>query len=155
MTPAVDALRKANVEFALHRYDVTGSATYGHAAARALGLEQARVFKTLVVEVDARKLAVALVPVSAELSFKRLATAAGAKRVAMAAAARAERSTGYVLGGISPFGQKRPLTTSCHDTALEFASIYVSGGMRGLEIEVDPTDLIAVCGATAAAIARH
>lgn len=153
-TPATLAAARADVEFTTHSYEHDPSAaSYGAEAAEALGVAPERVFKTLVAEVDGA-LTVAIVPVSASLDLKALASAAGGKRAAMADPAAVERSTGYVLGGVSPLGQRRPLPTVLDESALEHATVCVSAGRRGLEIELAPGDLAALTGAAKAAIAR-
>jgi Cys-tRNA(Pro)/Cys-tRNA(Cys) deacylase len=153
-TPAVVALERAGIAFTSHLYEHDPSATsYGLEAAERLGLDPKAVFKTLVAEVDGR-LVVAIVPVSRQLDLKALAAAAGGKRAALAEPAAAERATGYVVGGISPFGQKRRLPTVLDESASELPTIYVSGGKRGLDLEVAPGDLISLLDATLAAIGR-
>jgi Cys-tRNA(Pro)/Cys-tRNA(Cys) deacylase len=156
MTPAVRQLEKAGVPFRIreYRHDAR-SDSYGLEAAEALGIPPQCVFKTLLAQVDGAALVVAIVPVSSMLDLKALARSVGAKRAAMAEKAAAERSTGYVLGGISPFGQKKRLTTVIDDAALALAEIHVSGGRRGLEIAIAPADLLRVLDARSAAIASH
>lgn len=157
MTPAVKAAQAGGVRITLHPYaHDPGRADYGLEAARALGLETDRVFKTLLVALDGdmRRLAVAVVPVSGQLDLKAMAAACGVKRVQMANPAHAERVTGYVVGGISPLGQKRRLPTVVDDSALQFVTVYVSGGRRGLDIGIHPADLVALCRATTAPIGR-
>lgn len=156
MTPGINAARKAGIAHAVHEYaHDPASASYGLEAAAKLGVAGARVFKTLVVSLDGRELAVGVVPVSSMLSLKLLAKAAGAKKAAMAAPAEVERATGYVLGGVSPLGQKRRLRTLIDASAAEFATIFVSAGRRGLEIELNPQDLQALTHAVFADIAQH
>lgn len=151
-TPATVAATRAGVEFALHSYDHDpAAASYGEEAARALGTEPGRVFKTLLAEVDGA-LTVAVVPVSGSLSLKALAAAVGGKRAAMAEPAAAERATGYVRGGISPLGQRRRLPTVLDATARNHPTVFVSAGRRGLEIELAPADLAALTGAVVAEI---
>ncbi|CAN5468660.1 Cys-tRNA(Pro) deacylase [soil metagenome] len=157
MTPAIRALEAAVVPFVLHPYERgdTGHDTghdFGREAADALGLDHDRVFKTLVVVCDGTE-AVAVVPVSCRLALKAMGAALGAKRVEMCEVERAERITGFVAGGISPFGQKRRLATVVDETCGLHETIYVSGGRRGLDVEVAPADLIAVTGALVADIA--
>ncbi|WP_329130789.1 Cys-tRNA(Pro) deacylase [Streptomyces sp. NBC_01476] len=154
-TPATVALEKAGVAFTVHAYehDPAAGLSYGEEAARALGTAPERVFKTLVAEVDGA-LTVAVVPVSATLDLKALAAAAGGKRAAMADPAAAERTTGYVLGGISPLGQRRRLPTVVDASAPAFPTVFVSAGKRGLELELAPADLTTLTGATTAAIAK-
>jgi Cys-tRNA(Pro)/Cys-tRNA(Cys) deacylase len=153
-TPATIALERAGVTFALHAYVHDRAAeSYGLEAADALGVEPARVFKTLLSSVDGR-LTVALVPVSASLDLKALAAAAGGKRAELAEASVAERVTGYVLGGISPLGQRKRLPTVTDASVSSFRTVYVSAGRRGLEVELAPADLLRLTDATTAAIAR-
>lgn len=154
MTPAINAAKKAGIAYRIHEYEHDpGAASYGLEAAEKLGIPAERVFKTLVAEADGR-LAVAIVPVAASLNLKALAAALGAKRAEMAEMAQAERSTGYVAGGISPLGQKKRLPTVLDDSATGLETIYVSAGRRGLEIELSPKDLLAITGGKLAAIAR-
>jgi Cys-tRNA(Pro)/Cys-tRNA(Cys) deacylase len=142
MTPAILVAKKAKISYTLHEYahnPTTGS--YGSEAAEKMGAPEARVFKTLVVNLDNRELVVGVIPVSSMLSMKLIAKAAGAKKATMAAAADVERSTGYVLGGVSPLGQKKRIKTFIDASAEHFSSVYVSAGHRGLEIELSPDDL--------------
>ena len=153
-TPATVALTRAKVPFAVHPYEHDpAAASYGLEAAEALGLPAERVFKTLFVSVDAR-LVVGVVPVSRQLDLKAVAAAAGGKKATMADPAEAERATGYVVGGISPFGQKRAHPTVVDESALTHPTVFVSGGKRGLDLEVAPADLVALTHATVAPIAR-
>lgn len=158
MTPAIQQAKKAKIQFTVHEYqhDPRNEA-YGVEAAAALGIEPSRVFKTLLVAIDGdnKKLAVGIVPVAGLLNLKQLAKALQAKNVEMADPKLAERVTGYIVGGISPLGQKKRLPTVLDDTALTFASIFVSGGKRGLDIELAPQDLILLCQGIAAPIARE
>ncbi|MDI2034250.1 Cys-tRNA(Pro) deacylase [Paenarthrobacter nitroguajacolicus] len=141
-TPATAALAAAGVPFVLHPYSHDPSApSYGLEAAEVLGVDPERVFKTLMVEVEGR-LAVAIVPVSGNLDLKAAASALGSKKAAMADPKAAERRTGYVLGGISPLGQRQASPTVLDESALAFGTILVSGGRRGLDIELAPADLI-------------
>lgn len=156
-TPATDALTRAGVAFVLHPYDHDPDATnFGDEAAAALSIDPLRIFKTLVVDVGTTRpeLAVAVVPVAGQLSLKHFATALGAKKAAMADKALVARSTGYVLGGVSPVGQKNPLPTVIDETAQLWDTIHVSAGKRGLQVELSPADLARVTGATFANIAR-
>lgn len=154
MTPAVVAVRRAGVDFALHEYEHDPAAeSYGLEAAAKLGVDPLRLFKTLVAEVDG-KLAVAVVPVARSLDLKALAEALGGKRAGMADAAEAERATGYVTGGISPLGQRRRLPTVVDAAALEWESVFVSAGRRGMQISLAPAELVRLCGARTAAISR-
>ena len=148
MTPAIRAIKKAGVSYKLHEYQHDPAASsYGEEAAFLLGVEPESVFKTLLVEDSANKLAVAIVPVTHQLNLKKMAKALGVKKVLMAAPADAEKATGYVLGGISPLGQKKPLPFVIDSSAQLFNTIYVSAGRRGLEISMAPQDLIALCHA--------
>jgi Cys-tRNA(Pro)/Cys-tRNA(Cys) deacylase len=156
MTPAIRALEAANVPFVLHPYerDDTGRDNrhdFGREAADTLGLDHDRVFKTLVVVCDGTE-AVAVVPVSCRLALRAVGAAMGAKRVEMCEPERAERVTGFVVGGISPFGQKRRLTTVVDETCVLHETMFVSGGRRGLDVELSPADLLAVTGALVADI---
>lgn len=159
-TPATVALDRAGVPHTLHPYGHDPAVpSYGMEAAQALGLDPASVFKTLLAAVEAGRagragLVVAVVPVSGQLDLKALASAVGAKRAAMAEPAAAERSTGYVVGGISPLGQKRRLPTVVDATALEHDTVYVSGGRRGLDVGLAPADLVRLLDATVAVIGR-
>ncbi|RBM19750.1 Cys-tRNA(Pro) deacylase [Streptomyces sp. PT12] len=154
-TPATVAAARARVAFTLHSYTHDPAApSYGEEAAKALGVDPERVFKTLVTEVDGT-LTVAVLPVSASLALKALARAAGGKRAAMADPAAAERATGYVRGGISPVGQRKRLRAVLDASAQRHATIFVSGGRRGLEMELAPGDLIALTGAVTAPITRE
>jgi len=142
MTPAVNIVRQARLEYRIHEYTHdAGSESYGLEAAEKLGVSPQQVFKTLVVSLDNASLAVAVVPVCTTLGLKAMARAAGAKKAVMAAQADVERSTGYVLGGVSPLGQKKRLKTVIDDSARNYQTVYVSAGRRGLEIELAPGDL--------------
>jgi Cys-tRNA(Pro)/Cys-tRNA(Cys) deacylase len=153
-TPATVALTRAGIGFTLHEYAHDPRAeSYGLEAATALGLDPARVFKTLMANVDGR-LAVAIVPVAGRLDLKALARALGASRATMAEKAAAERATGYVVGGISPIGQKRPHPTVLDSSALEQPTIYVSAGRRGLDLAVAPADLVRITGAITERVGR-
>ena len=156
MTPAVKALQRARIPFEVREYaHDPRAASYGLEAAEALGIDAASVFKTLLAELDGRELVVAIVPVDAMLNLKALAKAAGGKRAQMADPAAAERSTGYVRGGISPFGQKKRLRTFVDDSVNALETVHVSGGRRGLEIAIAPADLLRAAAAKAAAIASR
>lgn len=156
-TPATLALTSAGVEFTVRSYDhdrsVGAQGSYGEEAAAALGVDPARVFKTLLGRVD-HDLAVAIVPVSGQLDLKAFAHALRGKRAQMADPADAERVTGYVVGGISPVGQKRRLPTVLDASAMDHATVLVSGGRRGMDIELAPADLVSVTGATVAPVSR-
>ena len=157
MTPAIEVLRAAGVEFSIHEYrhgaDDIGFG-FGLEAARELGLDPAVVFKTLVILV-ADRAAVAVVPVDTQVDLKAAAGAFGAKRAQMCPVADAERRTGYVAGGISPLGQRRRLATVIDTSALDHEHIYVSGGRRGLDIALSPADLIELTNAQTAPIATR
>lgn len=154
-TPATVALDRAGVRYTLRAYehDPT-SASYGMEAAEALGVDPARVFKTLLVDTGSG-LAVGIVPVSAQLDLKAVAAALRVKKATMADPRDAERSTGYVVGGISPIGQRRALPTVLDLSALDLETVLVSGGRRGLDLELAPMDLLTVTGGSTAPIARH
>lgn len=153
MTPAINAAKKKKIPYTIHQYSHDpANESYGKEAAKKLGLPEERVFKTLVVQLDNGKLAVAVIPVSSMLSMKQTAKAAGAKKATMAERKAVEKATGYVLGGVSPLGQKKRLPTIIDSSAEEFSSIHVSAGRRGLEIELKPTDLAALTAATFAKI---
>jgi Cys-tRNA(Pro)/Cys-tRNA(Cys) deacylase len=153
-TTATIALERAKVPYTLHEYPHDPRASsYGMEASEALGIAPERMFKTLVASVDGSALAVGVVPVHRQLDLKRLAAAVGGKKAVMAEVAAAERATGYVAGGISPVGQRRRLPVVVDASALEFPTMFCSGGRRGLEIELAPADLIRAAGATVAAIA--
>ncbi|KPY36325.1 MULTISPECIES: Cys-tRNA(Pro) deacylase [Pseudomonas syringae group] len=156
MTPALDLLKKVRAEHRVHSYEHDPkAASYGLEAAEKLGLEPARVFKTLLASTEKGELLVAVVPVVGTLDLKALAHAAGAKKTEMADPAAAQRSTGYLLGGISPLGQKKRLRTFIDETARPFETIFVSAGRRGLEVELSAQVLAAHTSATFAAIGRE
>lgn len=151
-TPATALLAKQKIKFTIHEYAHDGrTAGFGTEAANALGVPPARCFKTLVSEVDGA-LAVAVVPVDGSLDLKELAGALGGKRAAMADPVLAERTTGYVRGGISPLGQRKRLPTVIDASAQDWPTMFVSAGRRGLEIEVSPADLATLTGAVFARI---
>ena len=153
-TAATALLTRQGIPFTVHAYDHDPRrGSYGLEAAQAMGVESGRVFKTLVADVDGT-LAVGVVPVAAQLDLKALAAAVGGKKAAMADPAAAERATGYVTGGISPLGQRRRLRVVVDASALEFPTVYCSGGRRGLEIELAPGDLVRAANATVAPISR-
>ncbi|HEY7488278.1 MAG TPA: Cys-tRNA(Pro) deacylase [Streptosporangiaceae bacterium] len=157
-TPATAAAAKAGIAYTLHPYEVAASdgahTSYGEAAADALGVPYERLFKTLLAEVDG-DLTVAVVPVATSLDLKALAAAAGGKRAQLAEPRTAERVTGYVVGGISPLGQRKRLPTVVDTSVSEFATIFVSAGRRGLQIELAPADLVRLTAARTAAIAKR
>lgn len=143
MTPAVNLARKNKIQYKVHEYSHDASnESYGTEAAEKLGISEQRVFKTLVVSLDSGELVVGVIPVSSMLGMKLIAKAAGAKKAAMANGPDVERTTGYVLGGVSPLGQKKRLRTVIDLSARNFPTVYVSAGRRGLEIELGPDDLL-------------
>jgi Cys-tRNA(Pro)/Cys-tRNA(Cys) deacylase len=155
MTPATKLLDKAGIEYRLHRYQHDPKAeSYGGEAADKLGLDPARVFKTLLASTETAELLVAIVPVNGMLDLKALASAAKVKKIAMADPAAAQRSTGYLLGGISPLGQKKALRTFIDSSAQQWPTLYVSGGRRGLEIELAAEHLAAQTRSEFASISR-
>lgn len=142
MTPATKTLQNAKVNFKIHEYEHDPAAeSYGLEAAEKMGVDARQVFKTLVVTLDAKDFAVAVIPVCEMLSMKQIAKAAGSKKAVMANKIDVERITGYVLGGVSPVGQKKRLKTFIDESAQNFNSIFVSAGRRGMEIELNPQDL--------------
>jgi Cys-tRNA(Pro)/Cys-tRNA(Cys) deacylase len=153
-TPATVELERRGIPFVAHEYAHDAANTdYGREASVVLGVEPERVFKTLMADADGA-LVVGIVPVSGRLDLKALAAAVGAKKAAMADPTLAERRTGYVVGGISPIGQKAALPTVLDETAELFDTVFVSGGRRGFDIELAPADLVAATAAIVAAIAR-
>ncbi len=158
-TPATLLLASSGVAHAVHAYEAeAGAPSYGEAAASALGIEPERMLKTLLAEVAfpdaAPRLVCAVVPVSGSLDLKALAAAVGGRRAAMAEPVAAERSTGYVVGGISPLGQRARLPTVVDETAELFSTVFVSAGRRGLSVELAPSDLVRLTHAVVADIAR-
>jgi Cys-tRNA(Pro)/Cys-tRNA(Cys) deacylase len=152
-TPATALLTKAKIPFTLHPYAHDPRAqAYGEEAAEALGVDPAQIFKTLIATVEGR-LACAVVPVAARLDLKAFAAALGGKRAELADPAAAARATGYVVGGISPLGQRSRLKVVIDSSAEQFGTVYVSAGKRGLQVELAPTDLATAAGAAFAAIA--
>ena len=150
MTPAVQAAKRAGIDFRLHEYEGVelGEGEYAEGVAEALDLPAGRLFKTLVASADGR-LAVYVVPADRQLDLR-----AAGKRVTLADQTAAERATGYVIGGISPLGQRKQLPTTLDESALAWETILVSAGRRGLQIELAPADLVALTGAAVAAIAK-
>ncbi|MCL1125360.1 Cys-tRNA(Pro) deacylase [Shewanella surugensis] len=145
MTPAINLLKKKNISFKLHEYQRSpNSQSYGLDAAEKIGVEPQYVFKTLVAQIDHAALVVAIIPVNSTLNLKQLAKAANTKKAHMAKPQDVLRSTGYVLGGVSPISQKKSLATFIDSTACQLSSIYISGGRRGLDIELSPNDLYGV-----------
>ncbi len=142
MTPAINIVKKIKISYKVHEYTHDSSReSYGLEAAEKLGIDEFRVFKTLVVRLDNKELAVGVIPVSSMLNMKKIAKAIGAKKAIMASKSDVERSTGYVLGGVSPLGQKKLLKTIIDSSAEKYSTIYVSAGRRGVEIELYPNDL--------------
>ncbi|QUE77138.1 Cys-tRNA(Pro) deacylase [Stutzerimonas stutzeri] len=155
MTPAIDLLKKAKAEHRIHSYEHDPkSASYGLEAAEKLGLEPARVFKTLLACSEKNELLVAVVPVTGSLDLKALAHAAKVKKADMADPAAAQRATGYLVGGISPLGQKKRLRTFIDSSAQALPSIFVSAGRRGLEVELAPEVLAEHTAGSFASIGR-
>lgn len=153
-TPAVTALRAAGVGFTVHEYAHDARAeSYGTEAAEAMGVDPSRVFKTLFADVDGA-LVVGVVPVTGQLDLKALARAVEGRRAAMADPKVAERATGYVVGGISPLGQRRAHPTVVDDSAMDHDTVFVSAGRRGLEVELSPAELVRLTGARVAALRR-
>jgi Cys-tRNA(Pro)/Cys-tRNA(Cys) deacylase len=159
LTPAIRALQAAGVPFQVHAFtagDRSGSgsaSSYGLEAAAALGVPADQVFKTLVTDLDGA-LWVAVLPVTGQLDLKAFAAAAEGKRAALAEAARAQRSTGYVIGGISPLGQRTPLPAVLDESALTHPTVFVSGGRRGLDVELAPEDLLRLLGGRSRQLTR-
>ena len=142
MTPAINLLKKHKIFHTIHEYEHDpASESYGLEAAHKLGASEQQVFKTLVVSLDNKTLAVGIIPVNTMLSMKKIAKAVGAKKALMADYHEVEKTTGYVLGGVSPLGQKKLLKTIIDSSAASFDTIFVSAGRRGLEIELSPQDL--------------
>lgn len=156
MTPAIDTAKRAKISFNTHQYEHAPGAAYGLEAAEKLNLEPAQVFKTLMLETDGgpNALAVAVIPVAATLDLKAAAKALKQKRVAMADPQVAQRLTGYLVGGISPLGQKRGFATLIDQSAEPLKTVFVSAGRRGLEIELAPVDLLGVTRGQFAKIAK-
>lgn len=155
MTPAIVAAKRAKISYDVHEYEHDASAqSYGLEAADKLGLDPDRVFKTLVVDTGERDFTVAVLPVSHQLDLKRLAKAVGVKKAAMADVKKVERTTGYVVGGVSPLGQKKALRTVIDAAAQACDTMFVSAGRRGLEIELSPDDLASLTRGAFAEIAK-
>ncbi|GAB2683144.1 Cys-tRNA(Pro) deacylase [Aliiglaciecola aliphaticivorans] len=156
MTPAINLAKKRKIQFTVHQYQHDADAkSFGLEAAEKLGLDEEQVFKTLVVEFDGKELAVAILPVNTSLNMKLMAKALGVKKAQMANKADVERTTGYVIGGVSPLGQKKRLKTIIDGNAQKFPTIFVSAGRRGLEIELAADDMISLLGAKYAQISQH
>ena len=155
MTPAVLAARNAGVIFSIHQYDHDPAAeSYGEEAADRLGINPGKIFKTLVTQDENSRLTVCIVPVLKSLDLKVAASVRKVKKMQLADKDLVQRNTGYVIGGVSPLGQKKVLPTIVDRSVQNFEKIYVSGGRRGLEISLPPGDLIRLCSATLAPIAR-
>lgn len=148
MTPAINLLKKNKCDFKIHKYEHDPAYTnFGLEAAQKLGLDENRVFKTLLVELNPKELAVGIIPVNCSMSLKNIASALKSKSAKMADKNEAQKVTGYLLGGISPLGQKKRLRTVIDESAFLFDKIYVSGGKRGLDIEIKPSDLLSLLNA--------
>ena len=153
MTPGIIAAKKNKIAFTIHEYSHDKSSeSYGNEAVEKMDVPKERVFKTLVVSLENKTLAVGIIPVSSMLNMKRIAKAAGAKKAVLANKLDVERSTGYVLGGVSPLGQKKQLQTIIDSSANNYSTIFVSAGRRGLEIELSSNDLSTITKATFAAL---
>jgi Cys-tRNA(Pro)/Cys-tRNA(Cys) deacylase len=156
-TPALDILTAADVAFTVHEYDHTASDHFGDETVAALGVTPERVFKTLIASITPSgkpELVVGIVPVSGQMDLKALAAAVGAKRAEMADPAAAQRSSGYVVGGISPLGQRTRLRTVVDQSAMSYETVLVSGGRRGLQVELAPADLVRLTDGKVAEIGR-
>ncbi len=155
MTPAITLLMKHKITHRVHEYEHdSNSDSFGMEAAEKLAVDPQRIYKTLVLELDNKQLAVGIVPVQHMISPKLVAKQNNTKKAKMADKDRVSKVTGYVLGGVSPLGQKRKLPTCIDQTAAEYDTIFVSGGRRGLDIEVSPHDLASLCGAEFADIVQ-
>lgn len=154
LTPALKFLEKQGVAHVVRRYELGDSheGSYGEAVAKAIGAEPRQVFKTLIAQLNSSELVVAVVPVSGTLDLRALAAAAGAKSAAMAPPLAAEKATGYVTGGISPFGQRKALRTFVDRSLETFSQVFVSAGRRGLQVEVSSSDLVRLCKASVAGL---
>lgn len=148
MTPAINLLKKQKIDFTIHKYEHNPDCTnYGEEAALKLGLDENRVFKTLLVELNSKELTVGVIPVNCSMSLKNISNALKSKSAKMADKNEAQKVTGYLLGGISPLGQKKRLKTVINETAFDYETIFVSGGKRGLDIEIKPDDLLKLLNA--------
>ena len=155
MTPAIELAEKNKIKYAVHQYNHNPNVnSYGEEAAQNLGIDQARVFKTLVVELNNKELIVGVVPVKGSLNLKAIAAAVKAKKATMADKLKVQRTTGYVIGGVSPLGQRKQLTTIIDTSASTFETIFVSAGKRGLDIELSAHDLAALSNALFAPISN-
>ena len=156
MTPGINAAKHAEITYKVHEYvHDSANTSYGDEAAKKMNVPLEQVFKTLVVTLSGKELAVGVVPVSSMLNLKHIARVAGVKKAEMAAGADVERSSGYVLGGVSPLGQKRKLKTFIDSSARKYSTIYVSAGRRGMEIELQPDDLARLCNGVFAEIGQR
>ena len=155
MTPAIDTAKNAKIHYVVHEYTHEPAAeSYGLEAAHKLGVSKERVFKTLVVRTGVNELVVGIVPASSMLNMKLIAKAVGKKKACMALELDVERTTGYILGGVSPLGQKKKLKTVIDASAHEYPTVFVSAGRRGLEIELEPKDLLSLTNAKFAEICQ-
>lgn len=155
MTPGIEVARKNKIAHTVHEYQHDNACvSYGAEAAEKMAVSESRIFKTLVVSLDSGKFVVAVIPISSMLGMKLIARAATAKKASMADRADVERITGYVLGGVSPLGQKKRLKTVIDSSAMEYSTIYVSAGRRGLEIELNPLDLQQLVGGEFASLCQ-
>ena len=153
MTPAIELAEKHKIKYTVHQYNHNpNSISYGEEAAQNLGVSQSRVFKTLVVELNSKELIVGVVPVKGSLNLKAIAATVNAKKAAMADKLKVQRTTGYVIGGVSPLGQRKQLTTIIDTSASTFETIFVSAGKRGLDIELSAHDLATLSNARFAPI---
>ena len=156
MTPAVVAANRAGVDFSVHEYEhQPGAESYGNEALEKLGVDASLVYKTLVIELDSGKLAVTVIPVQNTLDLKLAAATLGAKKAKMADPNRVQRTTGYVLGGVSPLGQKKILPTVIDESSSRLPRIYVSGGKRGVDISLRPVDLVTLTRGQVAALVKR
>ncbi len=153
MTPAIETLEALGCQFTLHLYATGDGGGYGINAAEKLALEPEQVFKSLVVSIEGHNPVIALVPVSRQLNMKKLAKAAGAKSASMMSPDEAERTTGYVIGGICPIGLKRPFTIIADESIRLFGNVFISGGKRGVELELSTSDLLKITEAETCQIA--
>ncbi len=153
MTPAINTVKKKKISHTIHQYSHDpGQQAYGEEAVEKLGLAADRVYKTLVCQIEPRELVVAVIPVKQQLNMKLLAKASGSKKAVMADKNEVQKVTGYVLGGVSPIGQKKRLRLFLAETALKQETIFVSGGKRGLEIELSADDLLNITGGSTATL---
>ena len=154
MTPAINLAKQAKIAFTVHQYQHDDNQDYGHEAVKKLNVTANRIYKTLVAQLDKNILAIAIIPVTTQLNMKLFAKSLRAKKALMANTNDVLRSTGYILGGVSPLAQKKALVTLIDSTAQQLETMFVSAGKRGLEIELAPCDLIKLCNAQFAAISH-